>query len=318
VANVDTSLSALVQTGWERTVQYNLFADVYFAQCAHVKPANITNPGTTLTWTFLTDYAAQTTPLTEGADPTPIAPSTASVTLTEYGATSVSTAKLRGSTFIQPLVDPQVAELLGRNAAVSFDTLARNALAAGTNVTYAGNVAARVNLAATNVMTAAKGRYVTAKLRTAAARGFGDMGTNTDTYIGFIHPDVSYDLYNETGADSWVQPSNYSAVDKRWNGVLGKIHGAMYVETPRAPLYVDAGTPSTVDVYSTIYVGKEALAKAYSMSESNPNPEVRMGPQTDSLRRNHTVGWYWFGGFARFREAELYRVESASSIGINV
>jgi hypothetical protein len=37
----------------------------------------------------------------------------------------------------------------------------------------------------------------------------------------------------------------------------------------------------------------------------------------DVLQRFQPVGWYWLGGYARFREASLRRVESASSIGAN-
>jgi hypothetical protein len=38
---------------------------------------------------------------------------------------------------------------------------------------------------------------------------------------------------------------------------------------------------------------------------------------TDNLRRFQGVGWYWLGGYGRFREASLFRQESASSIGTN-
>lgn len=319
MANTDTTLTALVKTGYERTAQFSLRSALYFDSVAHVRPSNITNPGLTLTWTFLSDYAAQTTALTEGVDPTPLATSTStvSITLNEYGATSTTTAKLRGSTFLQPAVDPQVANILGYNAGLTVDTLARNVLVAGTNVSYMSATQTRVSISSANTMTAARGRYAVAKLRGGNARGFGDMGIGSDSYVAFIHPDISYDLMSETGADSWTQPSNYSAVDQRWNGTIGKLGGAVYLETPRAPIFVDAGTPGTVDVYATIYVGKEALAKAYSANVSSPLPQTVMGPQVDTLRRNNTIGWYWFGGYAMFRQEECYRVESASSIGTN-
>jgi hypothetical protein len=38
---------------------------------------------------------------------------------------------------------------------------------------------------------------------------------------------------------------------------------------------------------------------------------------TDSLMRFHPVGWYWLGGYSRFREAAIRRYETASSIGAN-
>ncbi len=39
-----------------------------------------------------------------------------------------------------------------------------------------------------------------------------------------------------------------------------------------------------------------------------------IGPEIDALRRFRTIGWYYMGGFARLREAALYRIESAASI----
>jgi hypothetical protein len=35
------------------------------------------------------------------------------------------------------------------------------------------------------------------------------------------------------------------------------------------------------------------------------------------LMRLQPMGWYWLGGYGRFREASLRRIESASSIGAN-
>jgi len=40
-----------------------------------------------------------------------------------------------------------------------------------------------------------------------------------------------------------------------------------------------------------------------------------IGPEIDALRRFRTIGWYYFGGFARLREAALFRIESAATNG---
>jgi hypothetical protein len=67
-----------------------------------------------------------------------------------------------------------------------------------------------------------------------------------------------------------------------------------------------------------MFLGKQALAKAYSTSEGNGAlPKVVMGPITDRLRRFVPVGWYWFGVYGIFRQAALRAVESSSSIGAN-
>lgn len=322
-----TSLTDLVKTGYDRACYFALRPELYFAlgAAARRKPVAITNRGTTITFTGYNDLSAATTPLTETSDVTPVAPTTGTktITLDEYGNAAKSTAKLRGSTFADmPAVDPALADLIGYNAGLSYDTLARTALVAGTNVRYTSATQARVNIAAGNTITSAEIKRGVAKMRGNNARGFDDMGVSGGAYAGFIHPDVAYDLFAETGEAAWNQPANYSDAQRRWNGVLGKYHSVMWIETPRAPLFADAsngaGATGTVDVYATLIIGREALSIAWSDVEHTDTPTFVVGPIVDSLKRFHTVGWKWFGGFGRFRDTEeLWRIESSSSIGVN-
>jgi N4-gp56 family major capsid protein len=67
-------------------------------------------------------------------------------------------------------------------------------------------------------------------------------------------------------------------------------------------------TPVTA-VYRTIVAGKQALAEAVAQE-----PNVVIGPVTDRLLRFRPIGWYGVLGFARYREAAMYRIESSSSI----
>jgi hypothetical protein len=63
-------------------------------------------------------------------------------------------------------------------------------------------------------------------------------------------------------------------------------------------------------------MGRQALAKAHSIVDGNGAfPKVVRGPIVDALERFHPMGWYWLGGYGRFREASLRRIEAASSIG---
>ena len=67
-------------------------------------------------------------------------------------------------------------------------------------------------------------------------------------------------------------------------------------------------TPVT-EVFSTLLCGKQALAEAVAQE-----PGVVIGNVTDRLMRFRPIGWYGVLGFARYREAALYRIESGSSI----
>jgi N4-gp56 family major capsid protein len=240
------------------------------------------------------------------------------VTLNEYGNAVNTTAKLRGTSFLD--VDSAAANLVGYNAGISVDGVIRDVLAAGTNVIYGGGGAstpsARIDLAVDDIITANDIRKTVAALRKANAVSFNGM------YMGYIHPDVSYDLRKETGVASWRDPHVYSDPANIYNGEVGAFEGVRFIETPRAKIFEDAfngtGANGTGDAYCTHIAGRQALAKAHSIVDGNGAfPRVVRGPVVDVLSRFQPVGWYWLGGYARFREASLRRIESASSIGAN-
>ncbi len=144
------------------------------------------------------------------------------------------------------------------------------------------------------------------------------MPNSGNLYTAYIHPDVAYDLRGETGAASWRDPHTYSKPEEIWTGEVGQFEGFRFIETPRAPLFADTGVGGTVDVYGTIFLGQQGVAKAFSRADGNtPDPQVILGPVVDHLRRFQPVGWYALEGFGRFREAAIRRVESSSSIGVN-
>jgi len=70
------------------------------------------------------------------------------------------------------------------------------------------------------------------------------------------------------------------------------------------------GTVTFTNNYRAIIAGREALAEAQAADIS-----TIIGPEIDALRRFRTIGWYYFGGFNRLREAALVRVESAATNG---
>lgn len=307
-----TSAVTLDQTAYDRLAYFGLRPELYFDMIADVVPTRQSMPGAAVVFTIVSDLAAATSALTEAVDVDAVALANSNVTLTlvEYGNAIITTAKLRGTSFVE--LDPIVANVLGHNAGLSIDTIAANVLAGGTNVRYAGTAVSRVTVAATDTLKAANVRRALADLRGA------NVMTINGLYASFIHPDVSYDLRTETGAAAWRDPHVYSQPGEIWNGEIGAFEGFRFIESPRTPIFADAGVGGTVDVYATLFLGREALAKAHSVTDGNgPLPRVVPGPVTDKLRRFAPMGWYWLGSYGRFREAALRRVESASSIGAN-
>ena len=309
------------QSAYDRLAYFALRSEMLFDQAADVQATNQAMPGAAVIFTIFSELAAATSTLSETADLTPatMADSQVTVTLAEYGNTVATTAKLRGLAFLD--VDAAAANLIGYNAGDSMDQVVRDVLAGGTNVAYGGggssDPSSRVTVAAEDIIEANDIRKQTAALRAA------NVATFNGYYMGYIHPDVSYDLRRETGNASWNAPHVNVDTANIYNGEIGTFESVRFIETPRAKVFTDAsnGTSTTgaVDVYCTHIMGRQALAKAYSQIDGNGVvPKVVRGPVVDSLMRFNPIGWYWLGGYGRFREASLRRIESSSSIGVNV
>lgn len=308
------------QAAYDRLAYFALRSELLFDQAADVQATNQAMPGSSVIFTIFNELSVATSTLSETADLTPATMGDAQVTVTlaEYGNTVATTAKLRGTAFLD--VDATAANLIGYNAGSSIDTVVQAVLGAGTNVAYATGGAAvptsTVTVKADAILTANDIRKQTAALRTA------NVATFNGYYMGYIHPDVSYDLRKETGNAAWNAPHINVDTANIYNGEIGTFESVRFIETPRAPLSANASngtsTTGTIDVYSTLIMGRQALAKAYSAIDGNGVvPKVVRGPVVDSLMRFNPIGWYWLGGYGRFREASLRRIEGASSIGAN-
>jgi len=312
------------KAAYDRLAYFALRPELYFDAAADVQPTAQSMPGASVTFTIVNDLPIASSALTETSDVATVSLSDSQVTLTlaEYGNAVLTTAKLRGTSFVD--IDPVVANVVGYNAGVSIDTIARAALDNGTNVMYAsglgatslGSVTARSSVAAANTLSSLDIRVARARLRSQNVPTFGGM------YVGYIHPDLVADLQGETISGSnvqgWRAPHVYAQPGEIWTGELGAFEGVRWIETPRAPVFSGAGA-SSANVYGTIVLGRQALAKAYSMIDGNgAYPHVVPGPITDRLRRYVPLGWYWLGAYGIFRQASVMRIESTSLLGADI
>jgi len=314
MAITQASSLSVDQQAFDQIAYFALRSEMLFDAAADVQPVAQSMPGSSVTFTIFSELADATSTLSETVDltPTTMADSQVSVTLAEYGNTVNTTAKLRGTSFLD--VDAVAANLIGYNAGSSIDTVVANVLKAATNVVYGGGGSttptSNATVQAEDIIEANDIRIVTAQLRGAKAQSFNGM------YMAFIHPDVSYDLRRETGAASWRDPHVYSNIGPIYNGEIGAFEAVRFIETPRAPVDLTGGSASTVDLYSTIIMGRQSLAKAHSITDGNgAYPKVVRGPVVDSLMRFNPVGWYWLGGYGIFRQAAIRVINSSSSLG---
>jgi N4-gp56 family major capsid protein len=302
-----TQLSNQILTAYQRTAFFALREGVVFDQFASVKPGNVTSPGTPVSFLVWTDMSVASTALNEGIDVAArsLSDSTITVTPAEYGDAVILTLRLKSDDFLIGF-DQNVANLLNYGMVNTIDFLAEAAISGGSNSELMANATDVTDVLATDIITVAKVREKRATLRTASSLPWD--GSN---YGAIIHPDIAYDLKEESGDAGWATTATYSAPDRVWNDEIGLFANVRFIETPRALLTADGGS-STVDLYTTYFFGQQVLAKA----ETIP-PHMVMGPVTDKLRRFQPLGWHFYSGWDTFREASLQRLLSASSIGSN-
>ena len=305
------ALANLVQTAYDRLVEFALRSEPMFRSVADKRPAQQSMPGSSVVFELYSDLATQTATLTETSDVDAVAitnPSTVTVTLAEYGAAVLNTRKVE--LFSLSDVKPAIANIVAYNMLNSVDSLVLTELRGGTNIIReaGGNLsasAAITAITATDTFKSRDARYVVAKLRAANV-----VPRKGSMYWCAIHPEVSHDLRAETGSAAWRDPHNYSAAGNIWAGEIGAYEGAYYIETPRCYNAVDGGAGgNTVRVFRTLFAGQQALAEAVA-----EDFHVVVGNVTDKLKRFTPIGWYGVAGWKRYREASLFRVETTSSI----
>ncbi|KKM15750.1 hypothetical protein LCGC14_1692890 [marine sediment metagenome] len=299
-------LSNQVITSYDRLAFFALRAGLVFDQFSSVKPGNLTNPGTPVSWNFWSELSPVTATLAEGVDvdAVNVADSQVTVTPAEYGNAVILTLQLRTDAYLIGF-DQNIANLLNYNLVDSMDGLARTALNSPTATSNA--VVDRTTttlIRTTDLLTIAGVREERANLRSASVVPWD--GSN---YAAIIHPDVGYDFKDATGAGAWQDLHKYTDATPIWNDEIGTIANVRFMETPRARLQANAGTSATTDVYTTYFFGQEFLAKA------EPIPaHMVIGPVTDKLQRFSSLGWHAYVAWTIFRQASIQIVKTASSI----
>jgi len=300
-------ISNLVKAAYDQYVRMALRSIPVMRALADVKPVQQAMPGSSVVFSIYSDLTAATSTLTETLDVSSIAlgnPSQVTVTLNEYGSAVTTTKKLNLTSFND--VDAALADIIAYNAADSIDSVVATVLTGGTNVIYGGNATTTNTIDAADTISVAYIRNAVTELRTNKA-----LPRLGELYAAYLHPRQAADLRAESGTGGFQDIVKYTDnVSKTIiPGSVGVIEGAFVVETPRVPFAANTNSPA-VNVYKAVVAGREALAEAMGQDINTV-----IGPEIDALRRFRTIGWYYFGGFARLREAALYRIETSASAG---
>ena len=185
----------------------------------------------------------QTTPLSEGVTPDgqQLKMSTVEATIAQYGGYVELTDLLMMTAVDNNLV--MATKLLGSQAGRTLDTISREVLAGGTNVQYAaGQVSARFLLVGGS---ASGNHYLTVDCIRRAVRFLKSQNAEkiNGDFVAIVHPDVSYDL---TSDPEWKYPHQYADPKDIYEGEIGKIAGARFVESTEAKIFHAQNLAGTV------------------------------------------------------------------------
>jgi N4-gp56 family major capsid protein len=202
----------------------------------------------------------------------------------------------------------EATKLLGRQAGVTLDTVVRNVLHSGTNVTYCPKVAAdgsetavtaRGSLDDTCQLTVKVIQQVVAKLRAQNAPTIGGK------YVAIIHPYVAYDLMRDP---EWIDAHKYAKPENLYEGEIGEVAGVRFVQTSEARIYENG-------VFGTLIMGDGAYGVTEITGGGLQTVVKQKGSAgtADPLDQRSSVGWKAIKTAEILIPQYLVRVESKSA-----
>ena len=222
--------------------------------------------GKTVKFRRFTPFSAITEPLAEGVTP-------AGQTLTEtaftamvkpYGGHVELTDEI--NFYLLDNMHQETAKLLADQAALSLDTISRNALNAGMNVQYANSKTSRGALASTDKLTFAEIKTAVRNLKRKNVKPFAD-----GFYHAIVHPDVVHDLTADT---MWVDVAKYQDKVKTERYELGTIYNVKFFESTNAMVF-KAQTYIYGTKTSLTATAFDAATKCMTVSDSISEDDAR-------------------------------------------
>lgn len=213
---------------YERAVLPNMLPEMVHNRDAQRRTLPENN-GKTVQFRRITELPAITTPLVEGQTPAGQAMTeTAFVAMVKpYGGHIEVTDEF--DMYLLGNKHKEAAETLANQAALSLDTISRNALNAGMNVQYAGSNTTRGTITASDKLTYADIKKAVRTLRRANAKPFPD-----GFFHGITHVDVYFDL---TSDPMWVDVAKYQDKQKVEKYELGTIYKVKLFESTNAMVF---------------------------------------------------------------------------------
>lgn len=303
VQTTSSAVSAAVTFKVRRNVMRNLRSDLVFADPAYSDDGDYDAGHDVLTFVASPDLPINVTPLTEGQAPNKRALTFTTVTVSaaQYGDLVAITDLLKVKS---PIDTVNIAsERLGRQARESLDQIARDAIALGGTGAFAGGAANRAAIAAGNLATAAELRKLNVKMKKAKIPAFGD-----GFYRLWIHPNVEFDLRNDTAVGGFIDVNKYASPDTILRGEVGRMEGFRIMTVLNAPTFA-----STTTVYASLAVGNIKGWGTGSLQSLRTYHVPAGGDHVDPLAQEELLGWKVAWGIGVLSNLYYMRFESAAT-----
>ena len=286
--NVQTTvmegLSPEMKTFYDMTLIDEATANLVHDQFGQKRPVPA-NGGKVIEFRKFAALDKALTPLTEGVTPAGkrMEVSTVTAEVSQYGDFISQTDMLELTAVDNTILE--AAKLLGRQAGQTLDTVVRNVLHSGTNVTYCPKVENGVETEITSRDALGKGCQLTVDVvhQVAAKLRAQNAPTINGKYIAIIHPYVAYDLMRDP---EWIDAYKYASPENLYEGEIGEIAGVRFVQTTEAMVY-EGG------IFGTLFIGDGA----YGVTEITGGGLQTIVKQkgsagsADPLDQRSSVGW---------------------------
>lgn len=263
------------------------------------------NGGKTIEFRKYSPLPKLTTPISEGVTPDgqSLNMTTIEATVAQYGGYITLSDVLLLTAIDNNLV--QATKLLGAQAGATLDTITREVLNGGTNVIFSGGKEARGDLDATSLLTVDDVKKAVRLLKNQNAEKING------SWVGIIHPDISYDLTNDP---AWKDVKTYSDPSDIYEGEIGKLYGVRFVETTEAKIWAKGGSGGQA-VYSTLILGDNAYGVTEITGGGLQHIVKQLGSAGtgDPLDQRATAGWKATKVAERLVENYMVRIESGST-----
>ena len=301
-------LSAEMKTFYDMTLIDEAQANLVHDQFGQKRPIPA-GGGKTIEFRKFSSLPKATTAITEGVTPAgnKLNVTAFTATVEQYGDFITQSDVLELTSLDNTILE--ATKLLGKQAGATLDTVVRNVLQSGTNVTYCPKIGAdgtetavtsRANLDATCKLTVDVVQQVVAKLRAQNAP------TINGKYVAIIHPYVAYDLMRDP---EWIDAHKYAKPENLYEGEIGEVAGVRFVQTTEAKIYENG-------VFGTLFLGDGAYGDTEITGGGLQTIVKQKGSAgtADPLDQRSSVGWKAIKTAELLIPNYLVRVESKSAV----